>query len=394
MTATLLDDLPVRGSSAGRDALVLSGLDVLAAYARGDYAPPPFSYLTGMRISAFRRGEVDVVLPASGWWLSTRGTVPPAVLAVLADFPLNGAVHSVLPLGSLFTTAQLSLTFHAPALRPGGVHLARGCAGSVTTRAAVSSVAVHDDRGRGVASGKACLAVVPARQVAAAGAEVTPRRSDDFTTPHPFQRPPAGAVLQPREAARHSGLELLRARLDGGLDEPPISRFTGMRLVGARAGMVRWSMTASPWLASVLPGRMYGGWGALFAGLAMESALETLVPAGSQPALRSMSVRFHRAVPLDGAPLAARAVAVWRGAASEAAMRVEILDGRGRIALTAAGTGTAVALADADDLSTVEHGVALACSRSAEKRLDAPAAALAVAWPSIQSRGSEGRESR
>jgi acyl-coenzyme A thioesterase PaaI-like protein len=362
----VVDETPVRGTSAGRDVLALSGLDALAACVRGAFSPPPVCYLTGLRLDDVASGAVSARLPAAAWLLSSRGFISPAVLAIVADFALSGTVQSLLPAGTVFTTAELSLAMSIPCITAGGSLVARGQAGTMASIAASPTVVVEQELRGTVATGRACIALIPAHRLSAGADERTPPPGDDFATPHPYLCPVRGETLSADLLAQRDGLQLLCARIAGDLPEPPISHLTGARPLDVGQGWARCEMAASPWMASVLPGRMYGGFSAMFAGLAMEAALETLVPAAGEYALTAISVRFRRPVPLDGRSLNAHARATRRDG-DRVVLRAEVTDADGSSVVTASGRGLLLSSAEyrkAAALTVQEQTGRTAASRS------------------------------
>jgi uncharacterized protein (TIGR00369 family) len=157
---------------------------------------------------------------------------------------------------------------------------------------------------------------------------------DDEWIP-PFQRPALGTVLGQEIWATHSGLDTLRGLVSGDLPRPPLSHLLGMRPTEADEGSCSFTMPANAWLTSPT-GLVLGGVTACLADVALGSAVQTTVPAGSALAPTDLRVQFIRPVPPDGGTITARAAVLHRGRAM-AASRAEVTNEQGKLVALASG---------------------------------------------------------
>jgi acyl-CoA thioesterase len=159
-----------------------------------------------------------------------------------------------------------------------------------------------------------------------------------WDTPPPWQRPVRGAV-QPQETwSTMSGLDFMRACISGeDAYMPPIAHLLGVHPEAAEEGAMTWSMPASEWSSAPVPGRMYGGAIAYFAGNTIDGTVMTTVPAGSAFAPVDLKVYFLRPVVPDGRRLTATGSIIHRGR-SVAIASAEVRDADGRLAAIATGS--------------------------------------------------------
>jgi uncharacterized protein (TIGR00369 family) len=97
---------------------------------------------------------------------------------------------------------------------------------------------------------------------------------------------------------RHGGLEVFRLMLARELPRPPISYLTGMRLVEVASGSATFVLPASGWLGSPT-GFIEGGLIAMLADTALQSAIQTVTPAGCAIASVDLKVNFLRPAVTD-----------------------------------------------------------------------------------------------
>src|SRR5260370_22976938 len=121
----------------------LSGLELLRTYLSGDYERAPITHLTGMRPTHVAAGAATSVMPLSDWLRSSRGAVSAGALIIPADSAAGSAVHPPLPEATLYTTAELSLTWLGT-VDPGGQARADGRAVHPGSTMAVAQVEVTD----------------------------------------------------------------------------------------------------------------------------------------------------------------------------------------------------------------------------------------------------------
>lgn len=118
MDETRIWEEPYLGGYPDPAWLGISGLERMKLGREGGRVPfPPMYYLTEMGFKEVSKGSAAFTIPASPWFANSAGVIPGGMLAVLADAPLGASIHSELPPGVSFTTAEISMTFLRP-VRP------------------------------------------------------------------------------------------------------------------------------------------------------------------------------------------------------------------------------------------------------------------------------------
>ncbi|MEM9557611.1 MAG: PaaI family thioesterase [Acidobacteriota bacterium] len=139
-----------------------------------------------------------------------------------------------------------------------------------------------------------------------------------------------------RQAVGKSGLELMRALLDGDLPAPPIGPTLGFRLAAVGEGTAAFELDPGEHQYNPI-GSVHGGVIATVLDSAMGCAVHTTLPVGAGYTSLDLQVRFVRAVAADTGTLVCRGEVVHVGgrtAVGEA--RLEDAEGR----LYATGTTT------------------------------------------------------
>jgi uncharacterized protein (TIGR00369 family) len=305
---------------------------------------PAMYHLTGTTFDGAASGEATFSMPITGWLLSSQGAVPGGMLAIPADGALGCAIHTKLPAGVTYTTAELSITYlHPP--RVGMRVRASGRALHVGRTLAMSSADMFAPDG-------ALLAHATSRCVLFSSAELAPRSSGTAAPPSrpgsrgsaeadiadPFLREPSGTVLDSDSRARMSGLDLLRAQIAGELPAPPLHHLLGLTPVTARDGGAECVMPVTSWLNTPW-GWPQGGFVAALADSSLAMAVQTTVPAGTSAVEVDLKVNYLRPVVGDGRLLHAHAQVAHRGR-SLAVATAEVVDDDGR--RVALATGSAV----------------------------------------------------
>jgi len=319
----------------------LSGIELLRAMLARQFDWPPIHYLTGMRFTEIGSGTAAFTMPITDWLKTPQGIVTGGEVAILADGPLGCAVHSVLPAGVGYTTTELTISMVRPV--PSTGHLVgRGTLVHGGRQLSLSEVHVTDSSGRLIAHGTSrCLLIPlpgdpppPPSPSAAVGAPLGEE------PPGPYEGPAFGAVLDDEIWATRSGLEVMDALITGALPPPPVSYLLGATPVDASEGRCVFQMPATEWLTSPL-GTVEGGVTSCLADLAMASAVQTTLAAGTAYAPYDLRVQFLRPVPADGRTLIATGTVVSRGR-TVATTRAEVTNADGKLVATA--TGAAVIL--------------------------------------------------
>lgn len=100
------------------DVASLSGLEVMRLIAAGALPPPGIAVLLGMDIAEVTDGRVVFTLEPDERMLNAIGSVHGGIAATLLDSAMGCAVHTTLPPGRGWTTAQLNLHYLRP-MQPG-----------------------------------------------------------------------------------------------------------------------------------------------------------------------------------------------------------------------------------------------------------------------------------
>jgi uncharacterized protein (TIGR00369 family) len=334
---------PPRGFYADHGRfLALSGLDNLRDWLGAGAPRPPIGYLCGLRMVAVEPGKVVFAMPVTDWLLFPQGVVSGSTLSLLMDAPLGCAVQTALPPATPFTTAEASFSFLRTVAPRSGTLTARARLVHAGKTIAVSEVEVTDEAERLVAVGSSRCAILPAVAAppeAIERARKTPPRlaEPQWPTPHPYQRPARGEVLPQEIFDRMSGLEIMRALINGELPAPPLRNLCGIRPVEAEEGKTTWAMPASEWLCAPVEGRLYGGATAFLAGTAIDSAGQTTTPAGTALAPVDLKVYFLRPAAPNGRDLSAQGTILHRGR-SVAIGTSQVFDADGKTVAMAAGS--------------------------------------------------------
>ncbi len=310
----------------------LTGLELLQTYLSGDYDRAPIAHLTGMHPTEVAAGAATSVMPLSEWFRSSRGPIAAGALIIPADSALGSAVHTTLAEATLYTTAELSLTW-LRTVDPGGRARADGRAIFTGTTTALSQVHVTDPEGQLLAHGTSRCTVFPPLtdlpDPSPPGAGSAEPRSRE---PDPYLRPVQGEVLDREIWPHSSGRDILDAQRRGDLPQPPLHELFGLILTEVGEGQCVFSLPCTRWLCGPV-GYVQGGVIALLAHTALHAAVETTAAAGTGCVPLDVKVNLLRPVSPDGRELMARAHVVHQGRSSAVAS-AEVTDADGkRVAL-------------------------------------------------------------
>ncbi len=136
---------PVALAAASR---TLSGLDFLTAIAEGRLPAPPVMATTGIRAVEFGDGYAAFELDPAPWQYNPIGSVHGGILATLADSALGCAVHTKLPVGTGYTSLDLSIRFSRAVTSDSGPIRAEGHVVTIGRRTATAEARVLDQTGR------------------------------------------------------------------------------------------------------------------------------------------------------------------------------------------------------------------------------------------------------
>ncbi|MDX6273782.1 MAG: hypothetical protein QOJ92_992 [Frankiales bacterium] len=274
---------------------------------RGKWPPPPLSRLTGIVYASADEESTVWTQPVTQHLLSSQGTVPGGLLAVIADMALGSVVGRTLPSRTMFSTSEMSFNFTQPATMASGEITAVGSLTVVQGRLALSRCVISGSDGGVLAQATARNVVAKQLPESAPGPDLDDAAAVDAfidslalpeaivdVTPDPYLRATAGVVL-PREAWGAGGLAVLQAQIAGELPMPPVHHLTGIRPTAASEGVVSFAMPASGWLASGFPS-VQGGFLAFLAYSALASAVQTTTLPGEAHVPVDLKINLLRPV--------------------------------------------------------------------------------------------------
>ena len=309
---------PPIGGYPDPSLMALPGLEQLRASRDGRVPIPPIAYLMEIPFRELSEGHAGFQMPASPWFANAAGVIPGGFLAVLADAALGAPIHTVLPPGVAYTTAEMSMTLLKP-VRPDPEATISG-SGQVIHRGrslALSEAFLYDDRTEDlVAHGTSRCTVFPPIDPLPEPPDELPLLEQPYPgddPAHPLRRELQGGALGQEVFDRMSGLELLRAQVAGELEpRAPIHYLTGIWPSSVEEGRVTMKMPCSPWLSTALR-TVQGGFTAMLAEIALSGAVFSTVEAGTAIAPLDFKVNFLRPVLPDMRELSAEARVEHRG---------------------------------------------------------------------------------
>lgn len=324
---------PVRGFSPDIRLYALPGFEVTRSFVDGRSLPPPLHYLTGLQFEEVEKGRVRLSLPVTRWLMAPQGVLPGSVLCLLADAALGAAVSSALPPATPYTAAELSICFLRP-VREQTLLVATARTQHAGRTLSAAEVEIRDESGKvcATASGRFGLpSPLPVEPAMAASVREDPPAPVEpaWPSPHPYQRPATGEILAQELFDSRPGLRVLEGLASGELPQPPLHHLTGLRLERASDAEVVLRLPATRWLLGQQPDRCAAGAVAMLGGMAVEAALQSILPAGAAAATLDLKVYYLRAPPCDGRELEARATVVHRGR-NLAMASAEVLDATGK----------------------------------------------------------------
>lgn len=136
----------------------MSGLDYLTAVAEGRLPGSPIGGLMEFGLTSVTEGEVVFTCRPDESSYNPIGVVHGGLVCTLLDSVTACAVHSTLPLGTGYTSLDISVSYLRPVTRETGLLTARGWVTRAGRRAAFSEGEVRDPQGKVVATAKStCL---------------------------------------------------------------------------------------------------------------------------------------------------------------------------------------------------------------------------------------------
>jgi uncharacterized protein (TIGR00369 family) len=124
------------------------GLETLQAMINSEIPPPPAMQMLGMNGMEADEGRVTVYMTPREFHYNPLGSVHGGVLATLLDTAAACAVHSTLPAGVGFTSADLNVKFIRPVTVDSGLLRCEGVVLSRGRRTALAEARLTDATGR------------------------------------------------------------------------------------------------------------------------------------------------------------------------------------------------------------------------------------------------------
>jgi uncharacterized protein (TIGR00369 family) len=239
------------------------------------------------------------------------------------------------------TTAELSMSFLRPVVPAEGATVTGS--GQLIHRGrsmGISEAFLFDDEDQLVSHGTTRCTVFPPVDPIPDPPDVTAPPLDlpppGSAPDDPLRREVQGDVLPQEMFERRSGLEILRALIEGELPRPPIYHLTGLRAVEAAEEEATVVLPCSKWL-STSAGTIQGGFTAMLAESAMTSAAFSTAAPDTAVAPLDFKVNYLRPVFPDDNDLTAHARILHRGRTLVIAA-VEITNAEGKQVALATGS--------------------------------------------------------
>ena len=155
---------PVEGAATGAG---LSGAEFFAGIADGTIPPPPILRTLDFDGVSFGDGRAVFRLTPREFHYNTLGGVHGGVFATLLDSACGCAVHTKLPVGTGYTSLDLSVKFLRPVTVGTGPITAEGNVVHFGRRTALAEARITDDAGKVYATAtSSCLVLRPELQTA------------------------------------------------------------------------------------------------------------------------------------------------------------------------------------------------------------------------------------
>jgi uncharacterized protein (TIGR00369 family) len=155
---------PVEGEVIPQDVWDrMSGLEMNAAWKKGELPNAPLTNLLGCREFEYGEGMFEMTVPASQWWTIAGGTFYGGALALFVDYAMNGAIHTTLPAGTTWGTLDLKVNFLRPPTPDGSDLRVRGTVTHRGRTIAIASGAITSPEGKTVALANSSAMLLPGR---------------------------------------------------------------------------------------------------------------------------------------------------------------------------------------------------------------------------------------
>jgi uncharacterized protein (TIGR00369 family) len=151
--------------AAAERARGLSGLEFLEQIRNGAIPPPPIAATLGMNLVEVGEGRAVFELVPAEHLYNPIGSVHGGVMCTMLDSAMSCAVHSLVPPGRAYTTAELKVNFVRPITRETPRVRAEGKVIHPGRQLATSEGRIVDDRGRLYAHGTATCMIFDVREL-------------------------------------------------------------------------------------------------------------------------------------------------------------------------------------------------------------------------------------
>lgn len=131
----------------------MSGLEYFKAVIAGEMPPAPIASLLGMGISEVGEGRIVFTLEPAEYQYNPLGTVHGGVTATLLDSAMSCAVHTMLPIGTGYTTLEMKVNYIRAITIKTGIVYCEGKVIYVGGRTATAEGRVTDGQGKLYAHG-------------------------------------------------------------------------------------------------------------------------------------------------------------------------------------------------------------------------------------------------
>ncbi|HCI81938.1 MAG TPA: aromatic compound degradation protein PaaI [Ktedonobacter sp.] len=145
-------------------ARTMSGLEYLRAMANGDVPAAPIGALMNMQVAEVEEGRIVFTAVPEEYHYNPIGTVHGGFAATLLDSALGCAVHTMLPVGTAYTTLEIKVNYLRPLTSSTGKVYCEGKVIHVGGRVATSEARLTDESGKLYAHGTTtCILMRPGR---------------------------------------------------------------------------------------------------------------------------------------------------------------------------------------------------------------------------------------
>ncbi|MDE8345790.1 MAG: PaaI family thioesterase [Acidocella sp.] len=146
-------------AAAAAQAQTMSGLEALLAMIEGRISAPPIIELLGIKMLTAEPGRVTMGLQIGEHLYNPIGSVHGGVAATLLDSVMGCAVHSSLPIGRIYSTLEIKISYLRPMTQALGMITAEGNVISLGRKADFAEGRITGPDGKIYATGSTTCAV-------------------------------------------------------------------------------------------------------------------------------------------------------------------------------------------------------------------------------------------